>query len=41
MHRGATSLKKTVKAVYGIRANPMPRRRPELILYTKEQGKLE
>ncbi len=35
------SLEKGVKAIYGIRANPMPRRHPELILYTKEQGKLE
>ena len=35
------SLEKGIKAVYGIRANPMPRRHPELILYTKEQGKLE
>ncbi len=35
------SLERGVKAIYGIRANPMPRRHPELILYTKEQGKLE
>ncbi len=35
------SLDKGIKAIYGIRANPMPRRHPELILYTKEQGKLE
>ena len=35
------SLEKGIKAIYGIRANPMPRRHPELILYTKEQGKLE
>ncbi len=35
------SLDRGIKAIYGIRANPMPRRHPELILYTKEQGKLE
>ncbi len=35
------ALEKGIKAIYGIRANPMPRRHPELILYTKEQGKLE
>jgi DNA primase len=35
------SLEKGIKAIYGIRANPMPKRHSELILYTKEQGKLE
>jgi DNA primase len=35
------SLEKGVKAIYGVRANPMPRRHPELILYTKEQGRIE
>lgn len=35
------SLERGIKAIYGLRANPMPRRHPELILYTKEQGKLE
>jgi len=35
------ALEKGIKAIYGIRANPMPRRHPELILYTKEQGKLD
>ncbi len=35
------ALERGIKAIYGIRANPMPRRHPELILYTKEQGKLE
>ncbi|MDE1855575.1 MAG: DNA primase [Candidatus Micrarchaeota archaeon] len=35
------SLDRGIKAIYGIRANPMPRHHPELILYTKEQGKLE
>jgi DNA primase len=35
------SLEKGIKAIYGIRANPMPKRHTELILYTKEQGKLE
>ncbi|VVB76771.1 DNA primase DnaG [uncultured archaeon] len=35
------ALERNIKAIYGIRANPMPRRHPELILYTKEQGKIE
>jgi len=35
------SLEKGVKAVYGIRANPMPKKHTDIILYTKEQGKLE
>lgn len=35
------ALEKGIKAIYGIRANPMPRRHPELILYTREQGKIE
>ncbi|MGA3020533.1 MAG: DNA primase DnaG [Candidatus Micrarchaeales archaeon] len=35
------SLDRGIKAIYGIRANPMPKRHSELILYTKEQGKLE
>ncbi len=35
------ALQKNVHAIYGIRANPMSRKHPELILYTKEQGKLE
>jgi len=35
------AMEKGIKAIYGIRANPMPRKHPELILYTKEQGKLE
>jgi len=35
------ALEKGIKAIYGLRANPMPRRHPELILYTREQGKIE
>jgi DNA primase len=35
------ALQKGVKALYGIRANPMPKRHPELIIYTKEQGRIE
>jgi len=35
------ALDKGIKAIYGIKANPMPRRHPELILYTKEQGKID
>ncbi len=34
------ALQKGVRAIYGIRANPMPRLPSELIIYTKEQGKL-
>ena len=35
------ALQKGIKALYGLRANPMPKRHPELIIYTKEQGRLE
>ena len=35
------ALERGIKAIYGLRANPMPRRHPELILYTKEQGKID
>ena len=35
------SLEKGIKAIYGIRANPMPRKHPEMILYTREQGKID
>jgi DNA primase len=35
------SIERGVKAIYGIRANPMPRKHPEMILYTKEQGKID
>jgi DNA primase len=35
------SIEKGIKAIYGIRANPMPRKHPEMILYTKEQGKID
>lgn len=34
-------LQKGVKAIYGVRANQMQRRHPDIILYTKENGKLE
>ncbi len=34
-------LSKGVKAIYGIRANQMQRRNPEIILYTKEGGRIE
>ncbi len=32
------ALQKGVRAVYGLRANPMPRKHSNIILYTKEQG---
>ncbi|MGC8662337.1 MAG: DNA primase DnaG [Candidatus Micrarchaeia archaeon] len=35
------ALQKGIKAIYGLRANPIPKRHPELIIYTKEQGRLE
>ncbi|MDE1762286.1 MAG: DNA primase [Candidatus Micrarchaeota archaeon] len=35
------ALLKNVRAIYGLKANPMPKRHPELIIYTREQGKLE
>jgi len=34
------ALQKGVKAIYGLRANPMPKLPSEMIIYTKEQGKL-
>ncbi len=34
------ALEKGIKAIYGVRANPMPKLPSELIIYTKEQGKL-
>ncbi|MEM0074417.1 MAG: hypothetical protein QXX70_00795, partial [Candidatus Micrarchaeaceae archaeon] len=34
------ALQKGVKAIYGIRSNPMPKLPSEMIIYTKEQGKL-
>ena len=37
----ATALERNIKAIYGIRANPMPRKPPSLTIYTKEQGPLE
>ncbi|MDE1869358.1 MAG: DNA primase [Candidatus Micrarchaeota archaeon] len=35
------ALLKNVRAIYGLKANPMPKKHPELIIYTKEQGKME
>lgn len=35
------ALAKNVHALYGLKANPMPKKHPELILYTKEQGRIE
>ncbi|MDE1825398.1 MAG: DNA primase [Candidatus Micrarchaeota archaeon] len=35
------ALMKNVHAIYGLKANPMPKKHPELIIYTKEQGRLE
>jgi DNA primase len=35
------SIQKGIKAVYGQKANQMQRRHPEIILYTKEDGKIE
>lgn len=35
------ALQKSIRAIYGLKANPMPKRHPELIIYTKEQGKIE
>ncbi|MGC8479495.1 MAG: DNA primase DnaG [Candidatus Micrarchaeia archaeon] len=32
------SIQKGVKAIYGIRANPMPKKHQEILLYTKEHG---
>ncbi len=34
------ALQKGVKAIYGVKANPMQKTHPELLLYTKEQGKV-
>jgi len=35
------ALLKNVRAIYGLKANPMPKKHPELIIYTREQGKFE
>ncbi len=35
------ALQKGIRAIYGIRANQMLKKHPELVMYTKEQGKLE
>ncbi len=35
------ALQKGIRAVYGVKANPMQRKHPDIILYTKEQGTLE
>ena len=32
------SVQKGIKAIYGLRANPMPRKHSGIVLYTKEQG---
>jgi len=32
---------KGIKALYGLRANPMPKKPADLIIYTKEQGRIE
>ena len=37
---GEIALQQGIKAIYGVRANPMPKLPSELIIYTKEQGKL-
>jgi len=35
------ALQKGIKALYGLRANPMPKKPADLIIYTKEQGRIE
>ncbi len=35
------ALDRRIRAIYGLRANPMPKKHPDIILYTKEQGKIE
>lgn len=35
------ALDRNIKAIYGLRANPMPKKHPDIILYTKERGKIE
>ncbi len=35
------ALDRNIRAIYGLRANPMPKKHPDIILYTKEQGKIE
>ncbi|MDE1855881.1 MAG: hypothetical protein KGH49_01445, partial [Candidatus Micrarchaeota archaeon] len=32
---------KNVHALYGLKSNPMPKKHPELVVYTKEQGRIE
>ena len=34
------ALQKNIKAVYGIKANPLTRKFHDILLYTKEQGKI-
>jgi DNA primase len=34
------ALQKNIKAIYGVRANPLTRKFHDIVLYTKEQGKL-
>lgn len=35
------AIQKGIKAIYGVKANQMQRRHPDIILYTKEDGKIE
>lgn len=35
------ALQREIKAIYGLRASPIPRRHADIILYTKEQGTIE
>lgn len=35
------ALQKNIKAIYGLRSNPMQRKHPGIILYTKEQGMIQ
>ncbi len=35
------ALENGIKAIYGVRMNPMPKKHPELLIYTTEQGKTE
>jgi DNA primase len=35
------ALQKNVHAIYGLKANAMPRKHPDIILFTKEQGRIE
>ncbi|MDE1822931.1 MAG: DNA primase [Candidatus Micrarchaeota archaeon] len=35
------AVQRNIKAIYGIRANPLTKRHADIVLYTKEQGKIE